>query len=422
MLMLSNFLPLVFNNLPPIIRSHHIWTLAWILAIIVYCPKIFFNKNIQYLLCYGSLLFVSLITIFHDIDRWNYILIVNEFYQISIGLSVITYFYTSKDYFHLSKLVKWTIFFLLITAVMTIISSFIDPMFARRMTGIAALSEVESHAVLGMKWLGSGSYSTAIAFMSLPPVMIYYLKNIDKSLFSKKQLLIFLTIFCFALIRMQFFSNILIAFVFTLSAVLGVKNIKFNALILGLLVTVAVLIPTNFYIGSLHFIATLFDRQSHTYEKIQDLSRSIDIGIMEDVYSSGTEIGSRGNRYLQLLDNFVQSPFLGVFFNSDSSAHGYFANYISITSTIRQVAGTHLYWMNKLTITGVIGFSIFFYIPYSHIRNRIRYFSDEYIFYFILASLSILSYGLLKGISGRDAWYTFFIIIPGMYYLSLLKK
>jgi energy-coupling factor transporter transmembrane protein EcfT len=99
----------------------------------------------------------------------------------------------------------------------------------------------------------------------------------------------------------------------------------------------------------------------------------------------------------------------GCYFFSDESGNGY------------KPEGAHLHWMNKLTTTGIIGLIVFLLIPYNFIRNNLRLFDPTYKFYYILASLSILGYGFIKQLGGRDTWYAFFVILPGLYYLPLLK-
>jgi hypothetical protein len=101
---------------------------------------------------------------------------------------------------------------------------------------------------------------------------------------------------------------------------------------------------------------------------------------------------------------------LGCYYRSDEKGKGY-------TSL-----GAHLYWMNKLTTTGIVGLVLFSFILMYFIRNQLKHFDSAFKFYYILASVSILSYGLIKNISGRETWYAFFIILPGLYYLPLLKK
>ena len=102
--------------------------------------------------------------------------------------------------------------------------------------------------------------------------------------------------------------------------------------------------------------------------------------------------GARTERYPILWDTFKESPILGCYFQSDKTGYGY------------KALGGHLHWMNKLTVTGIIGFLLFIIIPVSFIRKNMRYYNQEYKFYYLLSSLSILAYGFLKAIAGFETW------------------
>jgi hypothetical protein len=78
--------------------------------------------------------------------------------------------------------------------------------------------------------------------------------------------------------------------------------------------------------------------------------------------------------------------------------------------------------MNKITIIGIIGL-IFFIIPILfHIKNTIKMANNEAKYYILLSFIALLSYGFFKSLSGRETWYIFFIIIPGLNYLNLIKR
>lgn len=408
MLMASTFLRLLFNNLPPILRSHHLWTIIWGISLLIFHPKIFLNKAMLYVLAYGLFLFLATETIWSSIDEWNYTRLFFEFYEIAIGVSVITYFLQSKDYIRLAKITKWSIIFLFITAIMSIISSAIDPMYARDMTAISLLSENELAERLSLMRFGGGTYSTAAAFMCLFPVFIYYYKNIKISLISKKQIIILSGIIFLALIGMQIFGNILIAVAFGVIAVFGMKKMKQSILVISLVFSILVIVPKEFYINSLLSVSDFFKKDSDLNYKFKDLGAFVKTG--GDIRDNSTGVGDRAERYPLLLKTFFKRPLLGCYYFSDEFGNGY------------NGAGAHLYWMNKLTIIGILGFVFFILIPYGFIKNQLRHFNSTYKFYYILASLSILSYGLMKNLAGRETWYTFFIILPGMYYLPLLKS
>jgi hypothetical protein len=409
MLIASAYFPLLFNNLPPIIRSHHLWAVIWCLSLLVLQPKIFLNRTIVYVLAYGLFLFIATETIWISMDSWNKNLLFNEGYQIAIGVSVITYFQQSKDYIGFANITRWAIVFLCITAIMSIVSSAINPMYARNLTGLSAVTNVsEIEAILSFKRFGGGTYSTAGAFMCLFPIFIYYYKNIKISLISKKLIIIISIIIFLALLGMQIFGNILIAFVFSTIALLGMKRIRQSVLAFVLFFSIAMIIPKEMYVNRLLSISDYFKKDSDLNYKFKDLATFIETGA--DIKDNSTGIGSRAERYPILMGTFVKNPLSGCFFLSDKFGNGYHGE------------GAHLHWMNKLIIMGIIGFILFLYIPYKFIRNNLQHFNSAYKFYYILASLSILSYGLIKVIAGRETWYTFFIILPGVYYLPLLKS
>lgn len=353
------------------------------------------------------MLFLATETIWNSIDSWNYKRLFFEFYEISVGVSVITYFFQSNDYVSLAKITKWAIIFLFITAIMSIISSAIDPMYARNLTALSAMGS-EKEAILGFKRIGGGTYSTAGAFMCLLPILIYYYKSIKYSFLSKKQIIIFSIIIFLALFGMQIFGNILIGICFSIIALMGMRKLRQSVLIVSIFLIIMLSIPQKAYVNSLLSISNYFKEDSDINFKFRDLSVFIESDA--DIDNNMTSTGSRLERYPILFKTFIKRPLLGGYFFSDESGNGY------------KREGAHLYWMNKLTITGIIGLFFFIIIPYNFIKSNLKYFNSAYKFYYILASLSVLSYGLIKVIGGRDTWYAFFIILPGLYYLPLLKK
>lgn len=409
MLIASTYLPLVFNNLPSFIRSHHLWTIIWGISLLALNPKIFLERTMLYVLAYGLILYIATETIWCNMDDQNYKILFDEFYQIAIGVSVITYFHQTKDYVRLARLAKWALIFICITAVMSIISSALDPMYARNLIGVSAVTiESKREAILHFKNYGGGTYSTAIAFMCLFPIFIYYYKKINISIVSKKVIIILSIVVFFALIGMQIFANIIIAVLVTIIALFGMEKIKKTILIISIFFSIMIFIPKNFYINNFISISNYFEKGSELRNKFKDFALFIKTGANYEDNSTGA--GERVERYPILINIFMQSPMLGCYYLSDNYGHGY------------KGSGAHLHWMNKLTTTGIVGFLAFFFILYSFIKKNLQYFRTSYKFYYILASLSILSYGLLKTIVGREAWYAFFVILPGLYYLPLLKR
>jgi len=407
-LMASTFLPLVFNNLPPVIRSQHFYAIVWGLSLLFFRPGFLFTKSMVYIFAYGLFIVLATASIWSDMDEWNKRMLFQEYYEVAIGISIFSYFHNIKDYSSIAKITKWSIFFLFITAIMTIISAAIDPMYARNFSTKSIITESEYESVLQFKRYGGGTYGTAGAFMGLFPVIIYYYKHIHLSLISKKQIIVFAVLISVALLSMQIFANILIALLFSMIALIGMKNIKKTYFISIILITVIFITPKQVYIDSLYSIGNLMGNKSELKFKFTDMAKFLETG--SDIDDKSTAVASRVDRYPMLMASFEKSPFFGCYFFSGKYGNGYNSE------------GGHLHWMNKLTVTGIIGLMLFLYIPIRFMRKNLLHFNSTYKFYYILASLSILSYGLMKTIAGRDTWYTFFIIIPGLFYLPLLKR
>lgn len=409
MLMASTYLRVAFNNFPSILRSHHIWTIVWVGSLLIFYPQIFLNKILLYTLGYGCLLFLAIQTIWNGMDAANQKRLFWEFYEIAIGVSVFTYFQVTRDYVRLAKITRWAIIFLFITAVMSIISSAIDPLYARNITAATSIiDEGDKARVLSFMRYGGGTYSTAAVFMCLFPILFYYYKNIKLSIIPKFQIIILSITIFLALLGIQIFGNILITVVISIIALLGTKRIKQSILVTSLFLSIIIIIPKGVYVNSLRTVSSYFKEDSDINYKLRDLALFIEAGA--DIKNNSTGVSTRAERYPMLTRTFLKGPLFGCFYFSDGSTAGY------------NGLGYHLYWMNKLTVTGLIGFILFLYIPYMFIKENLTKFTSNYKFYYILASLSILSYGLIKAVVGRETWYAFFLILPGLYYLPLLIK
>ncbi len=139
---------------------------------------------------------------------WNKKALWTEFYYITLAVSLLSYHRLVGDYIGLAILAKWTLIFVGMTAIMSIFSSSINPLYARDYTGGAFSSAEELNF---FRKLGGASYGYASAMVILFPVMIYYYKNSHISIFPKWIILVLILLCYIALIRIQIFANILIA-------------------------------------------------------------------------------------------------------------------------------------------------------------------------------------------------------------------
>lgn len=397
MVMISAFLPIVFANLPPVVRSHHIWAILWIATLVIVRPVIFNNRIVQILLLLGSVIFmVANDIVWVNIDQNSKKMIYYEFYEISIAVTIIIYYRTEKDYLGLAKLVKLTIACIVITAIMSIITSYVNPMFARDIVGVADANESEKEEILSFKKFGGGSYGFYSALLCLFPLLIFQYKNQRNSIWSKKIILVYILIFFFCLISVQIFANVIIAgLLILLSIIFSSKNIFKSVLITGVFLTILYLIPSQVYVDVFQYLAKVVGQDSHLALKFEDMATFIETG--KEV-GEKTEAGIRMERFPLLWDSFISDPLIG----------GEYYNH-------------HLHWMNKLATFGIIGIFPYVILFISFWKFNMKFYPPNYKPYLLLSIFSIITLGIIKALFGRELWLAFFVIVPGMYYVGLLK-
>ncbi|HRR19654.1 MAG TPA: hypothetical protein P5332_11465 [Ignavibacteriales bacterium] len=394
MMMLTTFLPVVANNLPKFIGSFHFYAVLFISSGLVMEPKVILNKNIlaSLLICLFLLVLFPL-TIWKDMDDWNKKSLQFEFYYIIMSLIIYQYYKINKDKYFLAKIIKYIVIFVGITAIMTIIASNIDPMYARTLSGIGYKTEQESQY---FKRLGGGTYPTANVIMSLIPMIIYFYKNNHLVTYSRITIIFYSILLFIALIRMQIFANILIGIIFTILSMQGRRNIRKSIIYIILLTFILLLIPKTKYAEMLIYLSSFFNNLSEVHFKLTDMAKYLITG------EETTAIGGRAMRYPELLTTFIQSPILGDFYEHQKIYSG---------------AGGHLYWMNKLATLGVIGFIIFLQLYYLNIKSQLRDISNiEFKLFYLLSIGSIIVYGLIKNIAGRETFFMLFFILPNLQY------
>jgi hypothetical protein len=395
------FLPLVRNNLPPIIGSYHLYAAIWIVSLLVFEPKVFLQKLVLYFLVFGLFFTVIFPLLFWaNISDWNLTSIRVEFYDMVIPISILGYYQYKKDFRSLAMFVKISVLFILITGGMTLYSASIDPMYARMM-----MSWYDEATMLYFNKLGGGNYGYVGALLGIFPILIYYWRKNEIIIYSKRSIVTIMLFLYFVVVSMQFFGNILISTLFIVLSFTSAKKIKRTAVIISLFFLIFISIPPKIYSNLFKSIATIFPTNSENFTKMTDMATYIETGQEAQVKNGIAE--TRAARAPELLSVFLYNPLFGSASNSTS-------NY--------DQAGAHLYWLNRLAVFGIMGLSMMILFQRFYFKHQIKYFDESYTVYFLLASFAILSYGLIKNIGGRETWYMYFVIIPGAYYLPLLNK
>jgi len=402
--MLTTFLPLVSNRLPAYIGSHHLWTIVWGISLFFFKPKVFVQKLMLLVLIYALFLWFMFQFAWQNMDAYNSHLLWNELYAIVVGCSIFTYFQVSRDFYGLAKLIKFTILFVIITAILTLIASVIDPLFFRSIFSIGTKSIQAKY--LSNK-LGAAGYGYILGYTAIIPLLIYFYKNNDLVNTRKSILFLIITLFFFVIIRVQIFTNIMFVVIFILLALVSAKKRTRTLVVVSVFFLIIIIIPNSTYINFLNNLSEDLNNLSDVSYKLKEFAVYLEQG--NDVGDKNAVAG-RVERYPMLFKVFPKSPIFGCYFFTDYTGNGY------------KEEAAHLYWMNKLTVTGLSGFLLYFLIIVFFLKNEIKNINKEYRYYFILSILVILLYGLFKNIIGRETWYMFFVIIPGIYYLPLLNK
>jgi hypothetical protein len=395
MLMVTTFLPLLGSNLPPIIRSHHIWTPIWLISILLFVPKTFTKKTFAYVWFFGIILvFILLKTIWFPMSDWDKRQATMELYMFIIGFSLWSYFLSEKDFSGYAIIVKWTLIFVFITTLLSIFTSFLDPLYVRKLTG-GKLHEIEE-----LRKYGSGGYGFASSIICVIPMIFYFYRNPHKSILNKIGLIAFGITIIFAIFRMQIIANLIVVFIISIFSLVGLKKLKSTMIpLIGILLLIFI-IQRQVYVGFFINISDYMPEDTEAHFKFKDFAQ---FSASRDQESAS---GVRAARYPLLFQAWKQSPFWG---------------YASEIQSNDISEGAHLYWMNKLTQYGLFGFIPFMLIFYFHASLNIKYFDKEFSYYYSLSLISIIILGFLKTLAGRELFYIMFFIMPGMYFLPLIK-
>ncbi len=368
------------------------WGIAMMLSILVIYPKTYLNKYLLYVIIYWLLFYFFTFVIWNNVDEWNLRVVRNEALWIIFPVVMFSYFSQTKDYKGYTFLVKWALTFTAITAIFTIYTTLIDPMYVRIMTA----GEFSSAELIYIRSFGGGGYSFAATLLFPIPILVYLIRK-AKNKYARLLFIVFLAICFTAIVRMQIFVNILTAAIILIISLGGSKNIKLSLTYVTVVLLVLFVLPLSNYIYFLEYVSGYFSPDSATYEKINDLSKFFQFGMT----ATDTGFIIRYERYPMLLKAFFNSPILGQY---------------SKASLSFVEEGGHLYWMNKLAIFGSVNYIFFVLIFYYYFKITLKLIDNEFKFYFILSSITGLSYGITKTIVGWDYWCMLFFVLPGFHF------
>ena len=401
---LSTSLYVVVRNLPPIVRSFRFfWGPAVLVLIFLTQRSAFGKKPMRNLILYGAVsLGLLQYTLWGHMNDWNRSLLLNEFYALIAFSAIFFYYYVRRDFKGLAKLGKLSFLFIVITIIMTNIALFFDPLIVRQSAFPDGFTPFQAQI---FKITGAGGYGYMQALVCLIPVLVYHIKYRTQMIFSRKILIVILLLIIITMIRAQVFANLLAAVAITILSYAGAKKVRKSFVMVTLVVILFLAIPSSLYSDMLIAISSYFDVDSHIYFKLNDFA----FFIRYPEFGGSTGAGGRAERYPLLFEALIAAPLLG-----DSSYNSPFTYNVNV--------GGHLYWMNKLSIWGIPGFLFFVFVLSQLYKNIRSIFDSNFRFYYLLSVGAFILLGLMKNIAGREPFLILIVVIPGLYFLPLLKQ
>jgi hypothetical protein len=393
---------IVAKNLPFALGSFHfVWGPLALLMIFVNKPIVFAKRSMQILLIYG-LIFLGLLhhALWPYMLEWDRNNTLSEYYALITFMAFFNYYIITKNFREFALLGQLGFVFMIITVITTHIVLIFDPMIIRMSASPGTFSDVQLQLY---ERTGAGGYGFMQAMVCILPILVYHIKYNKRLIFNRNVLFVILFLILFLHIRTQVFANLMVAIGITTFSFVGLKNAKRSLIPMTVLVILFLFIPLSIVSDVLLTLSQFFDPTSDTYFKLTDLALFIEFPEIDP--ESG--IGHRAQRYPDLIDLFLSNPVFGM---------------ASSASSIYAKGGGHLHWMNRLTFWGVFGFSFYIFVLY-YVYNTIRkLFDDNYGFYYFLAVASFIVLGLFKTIAGREIFLVLIVILPGLYYLPLLRR
>lgn len=382
------FLLIVFENLPSILSSFLFYALCWFGALALLQPRVLLSKSSLYIYFWAFLYALFMFMGIYDID---YRFFLSEILYVFLAISIYTYFISVGDYKGLARVILFTLIFIVITNITSIIGLDKFPMAARDLGGILAIegqfSLIELYRKMG---IASYGFFTGLSFTTL--VIVYQIKNNKGKI--RFLFIILLALIFWGLIKAQITAPLLLG---TIGIIIGfgvTKEFKYSIIIVFFILLIFVLIPKSYISDIIVASANLFGGTT-LHNHLIDISNAIDEGIM----MGDTHVSYRANRIPFLLEEFSKSPIIG---GGESTGH--------------------VFWLDRLSMFGLIGIIPWILILISQIKLNLKILSNDYKFYYLVSMLLFVSLGFMKNMDGREMMIIVFFLIPGIYYLKYLKK
>ena len=383
------FLLILFENLPLPISPFYFITIGWVAALAFFYPAVLVSKKL--ISIYVLILLYVLLDCagVYDFDyRWVFI---HYFIPLFLSISIYTYYMHVRDYRGLSYLVFFSLIFIMITALTTIIGIESNPMVARVIGGkLQGQHEYELLAQYKKMGIATFGFFTGIAFAF--PVMIASLKQKWKKRWRKYLFIAGLILLLYAYVKAQYTAALLFALGNSFMALVWNKNKTKSFVIASALLIILICInPIHFFINQMGHIAGYLE-SDFLQKRICDLGMFLEHG--EIYQGADTHVGHKLSRILILIESIKENPFFGGGVNLG-----------------------HNFWFDWLSQYGIIGVAPWVVIITQQVRYNLKLLSKDHKYYYLLSMFSFIFFGFINALRGSQIYAVVFIIIPGMFYL-----
>jgi hypothetical protein len=377
-----------------------LWAPTTLVILIVTRPSTFIKGPLKILLLYGIIMIGILqYTLWSYMNDWNRYRIFAEFYYLLVITAIFFYYWSKLDFRRFALLSKWAFIFIIISLITTNIALYFDPNVIRQSAVSGNFTPFQEKL---FKLTGAMGYSYVQAVVCLIPILVYHIKNKKKMVFTPKILIVILILIFITEVRAQIFANVLVTAMIIILSFMATKKRRTSFIIVLLIGILFMIIPNSFYSDTFYFLSSFFDPDSEMYYKLTDFARFI-----KYEGDTSTGLGNRAERYPMLFEALAASPILG-----DSS----YESHINIE------LGAHIYWMNRLALWGIFGFSFFIFTLFKIFKSISSIFDADFKYYYFLSMAAIFLLGLTKTVGGREPWLMLIVIIPGLYFLPILEQ
>ncbi|NOU48462.1 MAG: hypothetical protein HOO86_15590 [Bacteroidales bacterium] len=375
------FLPIVFKNLFWPFMSSWFYIYGWIALLLFFYPRILISRPALYIYFFYSL---YLLLILFDV----YYIEIEEIHgllkYVFISTTMLQYFYISKDYHGLNKVIRIALIFFVITTITSIIGMQKFPMAARDLAG-ALQRDSQTQIVILYEKLGIASYDFFYGIAFSLPIFVSLLKVKYSGKYIKIIIIFLIVLSFYGILKSQYTTPLVFAMLLSFFAYWTPQNIP-KAISLYVLVALIFIISYN-------YITEIMFSLSHSINAEVLSSRLYDIAdfMRYGLGGESKDVDVRLNRIPLQIENFLNSPIIG---GSETTGH--------------------VFWIDTLARFGFLGLLPWILLLSDQIKRNLQniYYSDR--IYYILSILMVISVGFIRNLFGAGMTMFVFFVIPSL--------